>query len=260
MWEEKIGGKEGLTKWLGWNIPSQLYNAWLVPNYHPAYLLRNNEPLLTKFFKQNLLRGIKAAENPPWKQVPDYYKEVEIIYNDTKVSQIISERKRKGSPAAFDFETNCIKPDGKDSFIYSCSISWGDRTIAFPWRGEAVTAMKHFITSSCPKIASNLKYEDRWVRCKLGTTVGNWDWDTMVAAHVLDNRAGITGLKFQALVLLGFASYNTIVKPFLSSSSKSGYSLNRIKDLDLNDLLLYNGLDSLLEWKVAEKQKQLLGV
>ena len=260
MWEEKIGDKEGLTKWLGWNIPSQLYNAWLVPNYHPAYLLRNNEPLLTKFFKQNLLRGIKAAENPPWKQVPDYYKEVEIIYNDAKVSQIISERKRKGSPAAFDFETNCIKPNGKDSFIYSCSISWGNRTIAFPWRGEAVTAMKHFITSSCPKIASNLKYEDRWVRCKLETTVGNWDWDAMVAAHVLDNRAGITGLKFQALVLLGFASYNTIVKPFLSSSSKSGYSLNRIKDLDLNDLLLYNGLDSLLEFKVAEKQKQLLGV
>jgi len=258
IWEEKIGGKEGLSKWLGWKIPSQTYNAWLIPNYHPAYLLRNNEPLITKFFKQNLLKGIKAAENPPWKQVPNFYKEVEIIYNDTKASQIIDECRRKGLPAAFDFETNCIKPDDNSSFIHSCSISWGHRTIAYPWRGEAVSATKLFIQSPCPKIASNLKFEDRWIRSKLGIIVNNWYWDTMIAAHVLDNRAGITSIKFQALVQLGFASYDSVVKPFLTSRGKSGYSLNHIKDLDLNDLLLYNGLDSKLEFEVAQKQMKLI--
>ena len=33
---------------------------------------------------------------------------------------------------------------------------------------------------------------------------------------------------------------------------------NRIKQLDLNDLLVYNGLDSLLEYKVAEMQMNTL--
>ena len=80
----------------------------------------------------------------------------------------------------------------------------------------------------------------------------------MLAAHVLNYARGVTGLKFQAFVLLGAESYNNHIEPFLKSVGKSPF--NRIQDIDLKDLLLYNGLDSLLEYKVAMKQiKQFEG-
>ena len=78
----------------------------------------------------------------------------------------------------------------------------------------------------------------------------------MLAAHVLDNRPGITSLKFQAFVLLGQENYNSHIKPFLKA--KKGSKFNRIHELDLNDLLLYGGLDSYLEYWVAMKQIKLL--
>ncbi|NIS13859.1 MAG: hypothetical protein GWN12_18870 [Thermoplasmata archaeon] len=76
----------------------------------------------------------------------------------------------------------------------------------------------------------------------------------MQAAHILDNRRGITSIKFQAFVLLGIGEYNARVEQYLESETAN--SLNRIAEIDTRDLLLYNGLDSLLEYKVAEIQKE----
>jgi len=110
--------------------------------------------------------------------------------------------------------------------------------------------------SPMPKIASNLKVEDRWTRAKLGHRVRNWYWDTMIAAHVLDNTPGITSIKFQAFVHLGQGDYDSHIKPFLKARKESKF--NRIHELDLNDLLLYGGLDSYLEYWVAMKQIRLM--
>ena len=164
--------------------------------------------------------------------------------------------KRDGT-VAFDYEANCLKPEGEGTELVSCSICWrGRRTISYPWQGEAIEATDEMTRSSMPKIASNLKIEDRWTRVKLGHKVRNWYWDTMVAAHILDNTPGVTGLKFQAFVNLGQESYNTHIKPFLKA--KKGSRFNRIKELDLNDLLLYGGLDSYCEYWVGIKQIKLM--
>ena len=104
------------------------------------------------------------------------------------------------------------------------------------------------------KVASNLKFEERWTRAKLGYSVAGWAWDTMLAAHCLDNRSGITSIKFQAFVLLGIADYASHIEPYLKT--KYSNELNRIEELDEDELLLYNGLDSLLEYKVMEKQRE----
>ena len=162
----------------------------------------------------------------------------------------------KGTPIAFDYEANILKPEGEGTKIVSCSICQGGKnTIAFPWEGEVIYTMDQMLKSSTPKIASNLKFEDRWTRVKLGHPVRNWWWDTMIAAHVLDNSPKVTGLKFQSFVLLGAESYDEHISPFLKSTGKSGF--NRIDEIDLKDLLLYNGLDSLMEFLVAMKQMKL---
>jgi hypothetical protein len=131
-------------------------------------------------------------------------------------------------------------------------------TIAFPWRGKAREAMGELIRSPVPKIAQNLKFEQRWTMKEFGHGVRNWCWDTMLAAHTMDNREGICGLKFQAFALLGYPSYNDSVEPFLSAG-KGSRGKNKILEADKFEVLRYNGLDAMLEFRLAVKQIQLLG-
>ena len=74
----------------------------------------------------------------------------------------------------------------------------------------------------------------------------------MQAAHVLDFRKNITSIKFQAFVLLGVEPWNDTIKPFIESKGTSHF--NRMAHAPLNELLVYNGLDSLLEYRTAKIQ------
>ena len=103
-----------------------------------------------------------------------------------------------------------------------------------------------------------MKFEDRWTRTHLGHSVKNWKWDTMLAAHWMDNRRGITSVKFQAFVHLGISPWNPHIEKFLKSDSTR--EPNQItQEIEIRDLLIYNGLDSLIEFHVAIKQMQLTG-
>ena len=111
--------------------------------------------------------------------------------------------------------------------------------------------------SPIPKIGANIQYEERWAQKHGGGPVNKWLWDTMLGAHVLDNRAEICSLKFQAFIRLGVPNYAGHIDPY-KSEGKNG--LNRMADVGLKDLLLYNGLDARLTWDVAQEQmKEMLG-
>lgn len=169
-----------------------------------------------------------------------------------------------GDPIAFDFETEGFKPDGDGApEIVTCAVSNGIITYAYPWYGQAIEATKELLLSDIPKIGANIKYEERFCRRYLGIEVKNWVLDTVVAAHVLDNRAGICGLKFQSFVRLGQASYNTAASKYLRAEGKGGYCKNKIREgmRDKRDkILLYNALDALLSVRVAEQQAKELGI
>ncbi len=228
----------------------------IIPTFHPSYILRRNDKVLNRIFEKHLKMAIKKSKAKPWKKVPDYESQIDVIMNPSEAAKEIYKMISQGGPVAFDYEANCLKPEGEGTKIVSCSICHkGKKTIAYPWQGEVKHATDILLKSSMPKIASNIKFEDRWTRAKMGHPVKNWWWDTMIAAHVLDNSPKVTGLKFQAFVLLGAESYDDIVAPFLKSVKNSRF--NRIHEVDLKDLLLYNGLDSLLEYKVAMKQMKL---
>ncbi len=255
IWKEGIGP---VSKWAGFCIPCTNPNAWIVPTFHPSYLSRQHDKILDSIFRKHLKLAISKSKSKPWKEIPNYKKQIEIIVRPSQAAKIIREMIRKGGVSAFDYEANCLKPEGDGTEIVSCSICWrGRRTISYPWEGEAIEATDEFTKSPLPKIASNLNIEDRWTRVKLGHRVRNWYLDTMVAAHVLDNRQGITGIKFQSFVHLGMPSYNEHIKSFLKSTKKNRF--NRIRELDLRDELEYGGLDSFAEYWVGIKQIKLLG-
>ena len=83
-----------------------------------------------------------------------------------------------------------------------------------------------------------------------------WEWDCVLAAHILDNRPGITGVKFQALVRLGLPPYDNEIKPFLQASDSN--RMNRIHEAELTDVLRYNGIDARCEYELAQKQMEAM--
>lgn len=256
LWKENLGT---IGTWVGWQIPCHPFNCWVCPTFHPSYVIREEKysPIPQKMFEEHIEKAV-SLKGKPWKIVPDFKKEVEIIYDSRDAAKAIRSIIKVGRDVAFDFETTGLKGNGKDSSIVACSLSNGKRTIAFPFAGEAIEATKEMVTSDLPKIASNIKYEHLWCQSQLGVEVKNWKHCTMASAHILDNRSSITSIKFQAFVLLGQEPYNDHIAPYLKSKEPGGYALNRIKEIDLSDLLLYCGLDSLLEWKVAAIQRKEL--
>ena len=85
----------------------------------------------------------------------------------------------------------------------------------------------------------------------------------MLAAHTLDNRSGITNLDFQTYINYGVINYSSDVKSYLKSNDKSGNAFNTIETLARKaprKLLLYGGLDSFFEFKLALKQIKTYGV
>ena len=198
----------------------------------------------------------------PWgeKGPPDYGSKVQLLYSEAEVLPCLERMFQNERPVAVDYETNMLKPDSLKARVHSCSFSDGSLTFAFPWfpRGSKVWRLvREFWLSGVRKIASNFKFENRWTMKEFGVWPEAWEVDTMLMAHVLDCRRSISSIKFQSFVLLGEGGYEEKTKPFLQSAGSN--EENRIKDIALPDLLLYNGLDSLLEWKVARIQKRAMG-
>jgi len=253
VWKDSVGGP---GRWMGFLMPNQKLNTWIMSTYHPKKVLYKKDPLLEKAFKAHLKTAIKKVGTRPWKKLPKYEGDVEIITNPSKAARAIEVLGRQASCLAFDYECNCLKPEYNKAALISASICFDNKdTIAFPFTKSVREPFIKLLRRPVCKIACNIKFEDRWTRYHLKTGVRNWYWDTMIAAHVLDNRKEITSLKFQSAVLLGMDCYDGHIEPFLKSDKSK---LNRINEIDMRDLLLYNGLDSLLTFKVALKQIKLL--
>jgi len=104
-----------------------------------------------------------------------------------------------------------------------------------------------------------MKFEMTWTEIILGYSIKNWEWDSMQAAHILDNRPGISGLKFQVFTQFGISDYASDVHPYLESGDKDANAKNRIEELIKTEtgkqkLLLYGGLDALFTYTLARKQ------
>ena len=258
LWKKDAGP---LDRWVGWTVPLRAYNAWVCPTYHPSHLLRKDEDeLLVNITLQQLDAAVRLETTPPTGLLlSDLEQEVEIILNESSARTRLKELLGKRGRVAFDYETTGLKPERKEQRIVSCSFCFeGEDTFAFQVTDGTMKLLSKVLRSrDLLKIASNLKFEERWTIAKMGHGVEKWDWDTMQAAHILDNRRGVTSVKFQAFIHLGIGEYNASVGEYLRSETTNG--LNRIYDIDVRDLLLYNGLDSLLEYKVAEVQKELMG-
>lgn len=258
LWQK---GLHGMDTWQGLVIPCAEINAWLIPTYNTAHLMytalkdRNGKhhPVL----EQMVLGAIKSFASKtdyPFEKVPDYESQVEIIYEDNKARDAINWFHQQGELVAFDYETDRLKPHHPDSRILCCSISDGKRTISYPWLPEARKATGELLASNVRKTAANIKFEQMWTMKDLGHGVNMFSGCSVLMPHILDPRHNFTSVKFQSFVRYGVMGYEDKVAPYMKA--KTGNEPNRLDQLPLRDLLLYCGMDSLLEYKLITDMKK----
>lgn len=262
-WNKGLGG---LAKWQGWAIPDVEFDAWICPTFSPDTILAQKEKSeVDILWKQDLEQAFsKIDEEFPYSGNPEDC----IVITDDIPS--VLEEMGDSSLFAFDIETTGLKPYDKNLHkivsISFCNDLEKAYAIPFPTDRAHLKQLKQIMENpKIKKIAANMKYEDTWLSVLHNMEVANWYFDTMQAAHILDNRPGIAGLKFQAYVNFGVVGYEDDVSPYITTPNKNTYGVNRIMELVENEtgfqkLLLYNGLDSLLELRLAMKQIRELGL
>ncbi len=242
------GASGGINKWRGFVIPDQKHKVWVTSTFHPSYILRSRGvKSIETLFEKDLKNAVKYAN----KKVP-----IEPEYKirtipDKTIPPLTEEVKL----LAFDYETTGLKPYAKGHEIVCCAISYKEN---YAEVFEMTNKMKKLWVrilknKNIKKTAHNLKFEHQWGREILGVTTRGWKWDSMIAAHVLDNRKGITGLKFQAYINFGQSNYSSHIEKYLKS--ESGIGFNKIHEAPVEDLHKYCGMDALLQYKLAVKQR-----
>ena len=245
-----------IEKWRGWTIPDEELGAWLCPVFDPG---ENFEKQTELIWKQDVKNAVAKLEEPR----PRFKKpEIEIIDDLTLLSTI------KNDMVSIDFETTGIKPHAPGHRIACVSVSDSpDHCFSFllpPTKKEREPLIQLFKNAMISKCGHNIKYEENWSVVRLRCPIQGWLWDSMVAAHLLDNRPGITGLKFQTYVNFGVVDYASEITPYLQADHSDGNALNKIDRLLTSSegrmkLLTYNGLDTIYEHRLALMQMDLIG-
>lgn len=249
----------GLSTCRGFVIPDKEYNAWICPTFHPSYVMRDTTPdVAEKIFLDDLEHAVKMVDVPlPYHIKDNEESKIEILKHPKETKLWL--KKMMGFPeqkfmTAFDYETSGLKPQHKDHFIRTCSISLGpDHAVAFPFFNddqEFLTIFSRYLaTTDIMKIAANMQYENTWSNVKLGMNINGWLYDTMIGMHCIDNRPKICGLERMNYFTFGVEPYDEYIGKFLKSEEGRGNSFNKIEEADLHDLLIYNGMDSMTEFR-----------
>jgi hypothetical protein len=251
---------KGISRWRGFTIPDQELNAWVCPTFHPSFVERDETGVAKVVWHQDLEQAIKKSSE----EVPINKKaKIEVI---TDLSVL---KKIKGNyPTTFDYETTGKKPHKEGHRIVCMSIADSPQHVwvfMMPADKKKQQPVLDYLTDpTIKKVAQNMKYEAAWSEVILGVTVEGWDWDTMQMAHILDNRTGVSGLKFQAFVNFGVADYSSEIEPYLRAAKEtSGNDINRIDELlkkpgGRDKLLQYCAWDSIWEYRLMELQKEIV--
>lgn len=271
----------GVTRWRGLCIPDKASGAWVVPLFHPSFLLRSKRKTKRGFvyydknnesvYDRDLKQAVKWFESLDPPEFIDFHKKVELV-TDIKVlkkrfNNLRVKAKNKKIITAFDYETSALKPFHPINHVWCMGIAYGGKAFSFPidythwdstdWEIVVDEVSEYLLNAKILKIAHNLKFEDMWSRVQFKQPkVYGWLWCSMNAAHIIDARKSFTGLKFQAYINFGIEGYDKKAAPYMKS--RPGSFINRLNELPLPDLLMYCGLDALLTRKLYFLQRGIV--
>ena len=253
-----------INKWRGWKIPAPHLGAWLCPTFHPSYVAREEKREVDTVWEQDLRAAVGLLDVPVPKPV-DYRRRVRLLRGENEILAVLGRVESEAEFFSHDYETTGLRASLQKLVCASFATS-ADSAYAFMWDGNSrvVDAWRAILSNPrIGKISHNLKFEESWAHVHLGVSDIKWSWDSMLAAHVIDNRVGLCGLKLQTFLNFGVLPYDTLVSPFLESVRKRDpASPNRIYEFierhGADELLCYCGLDSLFAFMLMERQREVM--
>lgn len=214
-WKKDLGS---IAKWTGFTIPDQDLQTWLCPVFSPAYVYKEDKVEVTNMWVRDLERAVQIRNE----EFP-VYKEPTIHYVNENRLDVLNNI--QAEIVAIDYETTGLKPHAKEHKIVCMSIAVSEDevyTFKMPRRKSLAQPVIDILENeNIKKVGHNIKYEHTWSFNRLhGTVIKGWLFDTMLGAHLLDNRTGITGLKYQVYANFGVIDYSSEISPVLAAKNK----------------------------------------
>jgi len=263
-WKKDLGKIE---KWRGFNIPDQDFKTFICPVSAPLQIENAKDAVELVIWKNDLKNALECLK----KDFPIYvHPEVEII-TDLSVfdNPKFAENKKYVMPqSALDFETTGLKPHAPGHRIVCVSVADSENHVYVfmlpETREELLPFLRYLENEKQVKMGANMKFEATWSLVRLKQEIKGWGWDCILAAHTLDNRDGITSVKFQTYVMLGIIDYASEITPYITTKDKkNGNTINTILDLvalpgGKEKLMTYCGYDSINEYRIAMLQREII--
>ena len=240
----------------GLQIPDQTLGAWVLSTFSLEYLeTRANDENLHTTVKRDLQKIFRFALSAP--KLPNtsaMSKQIECVTSFKHIKELLTTV--NNTPPAnfyFDYETTGLKPHVAGHKILYASFCTDNIAYSFPLQHKDFFSKREqrilcglfsdiLVNPHCDKTAHNCKFEEIWTSNILKQYVSHWGLDTLLAAHIWDNRRGFTSLKFQTYAVFGIAPYDNAVKRYLTAGTGNGF--NTLEQLNPSIALRYNALDS----------------
>lgn len=251
--------------WSDRKIPCYVNNTWLHPMYSVDFTAKNKNEFASMIFKKHLNNAIELINEPAPIKNEDY-KQVQVCLYADEIIDYLENIYHNAKYITFDYETTGLKPYNKGHKILTISASGLDRfhqpladPIGFPFqynnhfnkqeKKSIYKIWKAILTDSkIGKIAHHAKFEDLWTSQILKFKIKNWHFCTMMGSYLFDERKGATGLKFVSFCKWGVSDYDKKIKKYIDAPTSN--SFNRLEEVNLTDLCLYNAIDTKLTEKL----------
>ena len=268
-WKKDLGG---ITKWRGWTIPDQDFQTWVCPTFHPSFVEKaleiDRHCVEQVIWKNDLKQAFELLDKNEYRGEKYFvfpfpiYKEPTIHITDD-----LSFFKDIKNEVVFDIETTGLKAQGVGHRIVCCSVAVSEDEVyvfLMPKTPKGREPFVNFLKNpEISKIAHMAKYEHSWCQVRLGVEVQGWAWDTILMAHILDSREGITNLAFQTYVNFGIVDFKDDTQKYLEAEKKNGNAINKVFELletlsGTEKLLRRCALDSIFEYRLYKRQEMEL--
>ncbi len=254
--------------YFGHQVPTDRYNAHIIPVMSDTDMAESPHeasPVAMMYLRNHIKAGFALKDVRPFapgeKATPST-SDIQFL-SHTDIPSKLKEYCAKYRYAAFDYETTTLHPEAKNARVLTASVCFGNsdgkdlQTVVFPFTNSSTyTAWREFLANPIHKLGANIKFETRWSTVYFQQPVVHWAWDVCVAGHIFDCQTGTASLKFLATVFFGVCGYDKMVEGFIESDGE--YGENKLTQVPLQDLMTYNAIDSIMTFKVAQKQHRLL--
>lgn len=243
-----------------WNrtcVPDIQTGAWVISIPHPSMI--NYNPDYLEKYRLDVGWALEKIDSYQYKPpvVEDWSGYVKALTKYEDVINFLEGILEDGETLiSLDYETSGTRPYKPGHHVWSIGVTVFDDTYstrAFPfsypghWTDEQFANIlalwcRILLDENIGKIGQNIQMEEAWGRRVIGVPTNNWVWDTMVGKHILNEHRKVTSLDFQVFTTWGY-EYGADIAPF--KNSVKGTEFNRMHEVPLEKLLIYNGQDAL---------------